>query len=162
MQEEKPEIYQSLIDSQGAVYRTKRPFSGVWHDMGIEQSLDKDCGKYQHLTTNEKALTKYYLTAHYKAGVTALTKEMSSLQLTDADVHKEASGNRINADEQAINNVIKIVTERMVNPFVIEEQTSIEDKQPLVNIATSTVADVDITESLCNVRKNGIKDMTVS
>ena len=67
--------------------------------MGIEQSLNKDCGKYQHLTTNEKALTKYYLTAHYKAGVTALTKEMSGLQLTDADVHKEASGNRVNADE---------------------------------------------------------------
>ena len=74
LQEEKPEIYQSLIDSQGAVYRTKRPFNGVWHDMGIEESLDKDFGKYQHLTTNEKALTKYYLTAHYKAGVTALTK----------------------------------------------------------------------------------------
>ena len=66
---------------------------------------------------------------------------------------------RINADEQAINYIIKIVIERMVN-FVIEEQTSTEDKQPLVNIATSTVADVDITESLCNVRKNRIKDMT--
>ena len=48
----------------------------------------------------------------------------------------------------------------MVNPFIIEEQTSTEDKQPLVNIATSTVDDVDITESLYNVRKNGIKDMT--
>ena len=96
--------------------------------MGIEQSLDKDCGKYQHLTTNEKALTKYYLTAHYKAGVTAVTKEISGLQLTDADVHKEVSGNRINADEQAINDIIKIVTERIVNPFVIEEQTSTEDK----------------------------------
>ena len=85
---------------------------------------------------------------------------MSGLQVTDADVHKEASGNRINADEQAINDVIKIATERMVNSFVIEEQTDTEDKQPLVNIATSTAADVDITESLCNVRKNGIKDMT--
>ena len=83
--------------------------------------------------------------------LTALTKEMSGLQL--ADVHKEASGNRINADEQAINDVIMIVTERMVNPFVIEEETSTEDKQPLVNIATSTVADVDITESLCSVKK---------
>ena len=141
LQEEKQEIYQSLIDSQGAVYRTKRPFSGVWHDVGIEQSLNKDCGKYQHLTTNEKALTTYYLTAHYKAGVTALTKEMSGIQLTDADVHKEASGNRIDADEQAINDVIKIVTERMVNPFIIEEQTSTEDKQLLVNIAASTVAE---------------------
>ena len=76
---------------------------------------------------------------------------MSGLQL--ADVHKEASGNRINADEQAINEVIMIVTERMVNPFVIEEETSTEDKQPLVNIATSTVTDTDITESLCNFKE---------
>ena len=85
---------------------------------------------------------------------------MRGLQLTDADVHKEAPGSRINADEQAINDVIKIVTERMVNLFVIEEQTSTEDKQLLVNIATPTVADVHITGSLCNVRKNGIKEMT--
>ena len=48
----------------------------------------------------------------------------------------------------------------MVNHFVNEEQASTEDKQSPVNIATSTVADVDITESLCNVRENGIKDMT--
>ena len=39
LQQEKPEIDQSLIDSQRVVYRSKRPFSGVWHDMGIEQSL---------------------------------------------------------------------------------------------------------------------------
>ena len=155
LQEEKPEIYQSLTDSQGAVYRTKRPFSGVWHDMGIEQSFDKDCGKYQHLATNEKALTKYYLTTNYKAGVTGDERITAN-----RDVHKEASCNRINADGQASSDVLKIVNERMVNPFVIEEQTSTEDKQPLVNIATSTVADVDITESLSSVRKNGIKDMT--
>ena len=54
--------------------------------MSIDESLDKDSRKYQHLTTNEKALTTYYLTAHYKAGVTAVRKEMNGLQLTDAYV----------------------------------------------------------------------------
>lgn len=159
LREEKPEIYNALVDSQGAVYRTARPFSGVWHDMALEQSLNRDCGKHEHLATKDKALTKYYLTAHLKAAVTAMTKQMSGIQSSTSDVHKEATTKRTAADEAAVQAIIKTVTERMVNPFYIEHGTSPDNKQPLMNIATSTVAPLDVTESLCKIRENGSQEM---
>ena len=50
------------------------------------------------------------------------------------DVNKEATADRINADEMAIQDVIKVINERMVNPFIIEESTSADNRKPLVNM----------------------------
>ena len=72
-------------------------------------------------------------------------------------IHKEASSARMNKDEKDIESIVRIVSERMVNPFEIEKGASVEDKQPLVNIATSTVAPQEVANSLCGIRKEGEK-----
>ena len=85
--EEKLDISQALERSQSAIHHTTRPFSGIWQDMAIEQSINRDYGKYMHLSTHPEALNKYYLTAHLKP--------------TDAQ-HTEVTHNRINQDESAV------------------------------------------------------------
>ena len=49
LMEEKPNIFQALERNQSAIHHKTRPFSGIWQDMAIEQSINRDCGKYMHL-----------------------------------------------------------------------------------------------------------------
>ncbi|MES9881199.1 MAG: hypothetical protein ABW185_10000 [Sedimenticola sp.] len=155
----KPEIHEAISGDNAAVYRTGRPFSGVWHDMGIEQSLNRDCGKFRHLYTHEGALQKYYLTAHLKATVTTMMKKMSGILQPDREAHKESTSRRISKDEEAVKTIINMVQERMVNPFQVEEGACSDDRQPLVNIATSIVAPTNVTESVCKVRESGMAEL---
>ncbi len=46
LREEHPDIHEALSSGHGSVHHTKRPLSGIWHDMGIEQSINKDCRKF--------------------------------------------------------------------------------------------------------------------
>ena len=75
LMEEKPDIFQALKRSQSAIHHTTRPFSGIWQDMAIKQSINRDCGKYMHLSTPPEVLNKYYLTVHLKATVRNVVKE---------------------------------------------------------------------------------------
>ncbi len=155
LKETKPDIHDSVSSDNAAVYRTGRPFSGVWHDMGIEQSINRECGKFQHLYTREVALQKYYLTAHLKAAVTSMMKKMSGFLESNRELHKESTSGRIMKDELAVQRIMNVVQSRMVNPFEVEEGACSDDKQPLVNIATSIVAPPDVRNSVCNVREAG-------
>ena len=65
---------------------------------------------------------------------------------------KEFTDTRTEKDEAAIQRIVNIVSDRMTNPFIIEDEASPQNKQPLINIATSVVADPDITNYLCNIR----------
>ena len=107
-----------------------------WHDMVIEQTLNKECGKYQHLCTKEEALEKFYLTAHMKAAATAMVHTMSGMNKSGNDLHKEATQSRIDKDENDIEKIVNVISERMVNPFEFEDGASLDNKQPLMNIAT--------------------------
>ena len=42
LMEKKPDIFQALERSQSVIHHTTR---GIWQDMAIEQSINRDCGK---------------------------------------------------------------------------------------------------------------------
>ena len=157
LKQNKPELHESISTEQSAVYRTEKPFSGVWHDMALEQSLNKECGKFKQLYTNEGALQKYYLTAHRKAEVTKNMKMISGFLGTYRDEFKEATAERIKKDESAIEKVISVVEERMVNPFEVDIGATEDEKQPLINIATSGVASPEIQNDISKAREMGEK-----
>ena len=73
--------------------------------MAIEQSINRDCGKYMHLSTRPEALNKYYLTAHLKATVVNLIKEMCGMNEANDAQRKEATHNRIDQDESAVQKI---------------------------------------------------------
>ena len=93
-----------------------------------------------HLSTRPEALNKYCLTAHLKATVVNLIKEMCSMNEANDAQHKEATHNRINQDGSAVQKICKLISDQMVNPFVIEDLANPENRQPLANIATSIAA----------------------
>ena len=117
-------------------------------------------GKYMHLSTRPEALNKYYLSAHLKATVINLIKEMCGMNEANDAQHKEATHNRINQDESAVQKIYKLISDQMVNPFVIEDGANPENRQPLVNIATSVAAPDNVAISLSSIKKNGTKEMS--
>ena len=160
LMEEKPDNFQALERSQSAIHHTTRPFSGIWQDMAIEQSINRDCGKDMHLSTRPEALNKYYLTAHLKATVVNLIKEMCGMNEANDAQHKEATHNRINQDESAVQKLYKLISDQMVNPFVIEDGANPENRQPLLNVATSIAAPDNVAISLSSIKENGTKAMS--
>lgn len=81
---------------------------------------------------------------------------MSGLQTCEEDdgniiKHKEATQSRINTDNRCIADIVDLVSDRMVNSFQVEKGASRENKQPLMNIATSTIATEAVTQNLLNV-----------
>ena len=98
--------------------------------MAIEQSINRDCEKYMHLSTHPKAFNKYYLTAHLKATAVNLIKEMCGMNEVNDAHHKEATNNRINQDESAVQKIRKLIFDQMVNTFVVEDGANPENRQP--------------------------------
>ena len=54
----------------------------------------------------------------------------------------------------------KLISDQMVNPFVIEDGANPENRQPLVNIATSIAALDNVAISLSSIKENGTKVMS--
>ena len=74
--------------------------------------------------------------------------------------HKEATHNRINQDESAVQNICKLISDQMVNPFVIEDGANPENRQPLVNIANPIAAPDNVVISLSSIKENRTKKMS--
>ena len=85
----------------------------------------------------------------------------SGLDLTadKSRIHKEATGNRIQQDENAVANVIKIIEERIINPFSVSGESTPEDPQPLSSISTGMVAADEISKWVRFIEDQGKKQL---
>ena len=100
------------------------------------------------------------MTAHLKASVVNLVKDMCGMNEVNDAQHKEATHNRINQDESAVQNICKLISDQMVNPFVVEDRANPENRQPLINIVTSIAAPDNVAISLSSTKENGTKEMS--
>ena len=137
-------------------------FNNVWTDMGIEKSMNSDCGVIGGLTgiaTNTEALHRLCLTSHLRASVTyAFKTNLCGLGEDDRNyTHKEATTNRISKDATQMVKIVSTVTERMINPFQIMEQCDTNDTEdmPLLNIATGSFAPQEIADDLQKAKEIG-------
>ena len=125
--------------------KDENKFSGVWSDMAIDQSLNRDCdtlGGLTNIKIRESAMERWYLTAHLKANVATQFLKYSGLDLAPdkIHVHKEATENRIRQDEDAVMNIIKVIEERMTNPFCVSPDWTADEPQPLLSTSAGMVA----------------------
>ena len=154
LQTEHPDLFQNFVAGYHTIHKTDKEeskFSGVWADIGIEQSINRDCeklGGFTNIKTKESAMERLYLTARLKANVATQFLNYSGLDLTadKSRIHKEATDNRIQQDENAVVDVIKIIEERMINPFSVSGESTPEDPQPLSSISTGMVATDEISK----------------
>ena len=145
--EQHPDIYKKFKEHKHMIHRSPDPdkcFSGVWSDMGIEQSINKDCGTIGGLTsikTNKAAMDRWFLTAHLKANVSSAFFSMLGLNKeTHTASHKENTMRWTENDEELVKSMSNLTEKRMFSPFLVEADWTSEDPKPLCNIATGLVA----------------------
>ena len=148
------------------IHRSAHPekhFSGVWSDMGIEQSINRDCGTIGGLIAikpNKFAMDRCYLTAHLKANVASAFFSMLGLDDdNESSAHKESTMRRTENDEKLIRSMISVTEERMFSPFQIESEWTAEEPKPLCNIATGLVASNEVVTSASTIERNGKKQL---
>ena len=83
------------------------------------------------------------------AAATASFKVMSGTS-GGSSFHRELGSQRIDRDENDVNSIIHCIEMKLVNPFDIGQYE--EEKMPLINIATGTVAPSKVSESLLSAK----------
>jgi hypothetical protein len=80
-----PEVHQQFVDGNHAVSRSdNQPFSQVWTDMALEQSINADSkskGGIVGITQSQSALERWFWTVHERASVTTALKESKKCML---------------------------------------------------------------------------------
>ena len=156
-----PEVYEEFLNGNHPVSRSSQPFSQVWTDMALEQTINLDSktrGGIVGLTQNASALDRWFLTSHKRAELTAATKRLCNLEDSDKiGTHKEAGSQRVKRDENDVQRLINTITNTMSNPFDLSEASK-EDPVQLRNIATGLVMPHDAADQLVDCFCTGAEE----
>ena len=156
-----PEVYEEFLNGNHPVSRSSQPFSQVWTDMALEQTINLDSksrGGIVGLTQNASALDRWFITSHKRAELTAATKRLCNLEDSDKiGTHKEAGSQRVKRDENDVQRLINTITDTMSNPFDLSEASK-EDPVQLRNIATGLVMPHDAAEQLVDCFSTGAEE----
>lgn len=159
-----PEVHNEFVQGSHAVSRSCHPFSQVWTDMALEQSVNLDSktkGGIVGITQKPGALERWFVTAHERAAITTATKAMCGYQdVSDehATSHKEAGSHRIKRDENDVRKVIQTVQSMMTNPFDLGN--TCEEVTPLTNLVTGLVMPHETALCLLDSEKIGKKQLS--
>ena len=100
------------------------------------------------IKTNKAAMDRWFLTVHLKANVSSAFFSMLGLNKeTHTTSHKENTIRRTENDEELVKSMSNLTKERMFNPFLVEDDWTVEDPKPLCNIATGLVASDEVVET---------------
>ena len=138
-----PLVHKEFLDGNHSVSRSNHPFSKVFADMAVEQTINRDSkskGGIIGISQNPNAVDRWLLTSHERAAITTAFKEMCSLNDgNEGSAHKEGSSKKIHRDERDVQKLVSCFESGlMTNPFS-------EDVDQLLNIASGVVLP---TESL--------------
>ena len=97
----------------------------------------KTKGRIVEVTGMDSTRDRWALTAHMMAAATASFKVISGTS-AGSNFHRELGSQRIERDENDVNNIIQCIETKLVNPFDIGRYE--EENMPLINNATVTVA----------------------
>ena len=114
--------------SNFSVHHKRGTLNGVWADIAIEQSYNKDAKThlFNGITHQENTMDKYI---HALPLMTCVSKQV--LEMINKTDHKDASSNANDSD--AVEKVISVLKERMINPFKY-------DGDNLINISTGRIS----------------------
>ena len=161
LHEDHPDVYEEFMNGNNPIRRSTKPFSQVWTDMALEQSINRDSkskGGIIGISQRPGALARWFLTSHEKATITGCLKEMCGFgAFNHVENHKEAMLPRIKRDEEDIGKLLALFeSEMMTNPFVFG---TTEKPLPLITFATGVVAPEDISRQLVNEKAIGTTQM---
>lgn len=119
-----PEVHYKFRKDSHAVNRITNPFSQMWTDMALEQSINldrKSSGGIIGVTKKPDALARWFLTSNERAAIATATKELCGMGDNDrVGSHKEAGSQRIKKDESDVQKLVSTVLHVMTDPFYLE------------------------------------------
>ena len=150
------EIHEEFVNGNHSISRSTQPFSQVWTDMALEQSVNLDSkskGGIIGISLKLRALERWFLTVHERAAITTCIKEMCSLGESDKVSHKETGSRRHAKDEEDVRKMVTTLSTVMTDPFNIEDVND-DDVIPLVNLATGVVMpDADASRLVSSLKE---------
>ena len=119
-----PEVHEEFCKSSYAVNRSTNPFSQVWTEVALEQSINldsKSSGGITGITQKPDALAQWFLTSHKRAAITTATKELCGMGDNDrVSSHKGAGSQRLKKDESEVQKLVSTVLDVMTDPFCLD------------------------------------------
>ena len=120
LEEKHPTVYNNFIRGLINVHRTEGRFKGVWTDMVLDQTYNKE-GKtslVKGISQNPGAREKYIKSAPFLSHVSESVKAMAQLENKRTSSHHHgASCSQAREEQTLVETIRKVVTEKMVNPF---------------------------------------------
>ena len=77
LQQKHPTVYQRFMEGDHIISRSSQPFSSVWTDMALEQSINldpKSKGGIVGISLNADALHRWFLICHERAAITSAVR----------------------------------------------------------------------------------------
>ena len=152
-----PEVHKEFENGNHPVIRSKQPFSQVWTDMALEQTINLDSktrGGIICISLNHSALERCFLTGHERIAVTTATKQMCGIDDSSRTAsHKESGKARKIRDGMDVHKVVTVIKESMVNPF--KPTWEDEEPAPLLNIVTGVVMPPEKADQLLHAKQTG-------
>ena len=124
LKETAPEIHAEFERGKHVVTRsTKSRFNCVWSDLGLEQLVVKDTKSRQGgiigFSRIQEATLKWYLTVHERRGILRNFKAMCGLSEDEDQGHRDLKRTNTKKDENEIQKIIQVITDRFGNPFSV-------------------------------------------
>ena len=138
-------VHQEFTENRAHAVSTsssESSFNSVSPDMALEQTVNRDSKPKDELLkvlawSQRGTRDRWALTAHTMAAATASFKVIRRTS-AGSSFHRELESQRIERDENDVNNIIQCIETKLVNPFDVGQYEG--EKMPLINIATGTVA----------------------
>lgn len=125
--------------------------------MALEQSINADSkskGGIIGISQSPAALSRWFLTVHERASITAALKQMYDLQTSDHATHKEAAMKRVKRDEHDVQRLLTCFTSGlMADPFP-------PDTTDLLNFATGVILPSELADALVASTTKGREQMS--
>ena len=146
-----PSVFQSFSQGNFTVHRSKGNFNGIWADLAMEQTFNRD-GKaalLKGITQDSAAKNKYIKSVPFMAKVSESVKSLETCTHQQSTVHGQ-SKIQTECDQHLVERVKSLITNKMMVPFTM---TNTSD---LINISTGEKAK---TTDLANASLKGLKAM---
>ena len=134
LSESAPDVYTAFMNGKFRVHRTNDSFNGIWVDLAHEKTYNRD-GKTSFMkgtSQNPAARDKYLKTAPFLTAVSQQVENMVNITAGKPSHQREAS-NTGTVTEAKVNDIIDIVTNRMIDPFDLQHSE-------VINISNGIIA----------------------
>ncbi|KAI8484570.1 hypothetical protein Bbelb_376770 [Branchiostoma belcheri] len=153
-------VLEAFMAGEHAVSRSNQPFSNIWTDMALDQSINLDyktAGGIVGISQKPGALERWFLTVHERAAVATALRQMCGIPDSDlVAFHKDARDGRLARDEDDVQKLKAMFDGGgMTNPFHIEDGQ--DDIHPLMNFATGIVMPEESAVRMINVYDIGLQ-----